>query len=90
MSLLNGIVNGEEFIDGKKHGVHKIYTHEFNKYGQVVEFWRMGIPWRENYINGKRDGLCVYFYENGIKAEKYIIKMVDEPALLKFGIVMVN
>ena len=84
MSLLNGIVNGEEFIDGKKHGVHKIYTHEFNKYGQVVgilkEWESYGV---ENYINGKRDGLCVYFYENGIKSREVYYKNGRRTGIIK-------
>ena len=81
MSLLNGIVNGEEFIDGKKHGVHKIYTHKYkyNKLGTHVigtigtlkENESYG---RESYINGKRDGLCVYFYENGRKSREVYYK----------------
>ena len=91
MSLLNGIVNGEEFIDGKKHGVHKIYTHKYHKYRRNLDGSSsvIGIlkKWEsygmENYINGKRDGLCVYFYKNGRKSREVYYKNGRRTGIIK-------
>jgi|TARA_B110000908_G_C10195831_1_gene422827 antitoxin component YwqK of YwqJK toxin-antitoxin module len=85
MSLLNGMVNGREFIDGKKHGVHNFYKHEYDKYGiRVIGILKERESYgMENYINGKRDGLCVYFYRNGRKSREVYYKNDRRTGIIK-------
>jgi len=52
-----------EFLNGKLHGEYKVY----NPKGQFIS--------RENYSNGKKDGLFYYYYETGALEVKGVMKM---------------